>query len=161
MRLVMMTPHTCLATSTHVVAVAVGLCKVQMKSVTGARKNITWKSLVVKSLDDVGSRVVELKPIPFRYMSAVPTVYTAPFIAEARMARNVMVVGHAALFAGEVYWNPGISLQRANNVKKMLMLKGVKGKTTAIGLGTRVPLSLRLVESEQSVNRRVVVYLFS
>jgi hypothetical protein len=134
---------------------------VQLKSVTGARKNVTWKSTVVKSTNEVGSRVVELKPIPFRYMSAVPTVYTAPFIAEARTARNVLVVGHAALFAGEVYWNPGISLQRANNVKKMLMSRGVKGKTTAVGLGARVPLSLQLVESEQSVNRRVVVYLFS
>ena len=143
------------------VTVGLGTCTVQLKSVTGARKNITWKSTVVNAANEVGSRVVELKPIPFRYMSAVPTVYTAPFIAEARTARHVLIAGHSALFAGEVYWNPGISLQRANSVKKLLLARGVKGKTTAVGLGAKVPLSYQLVESEQSVNRRAVVYLFS
>ena len=157
----METPRACLATSTHVVTVGLGTCVVQMKSVTGARRNITWKSTVVRSNDEVGSRVIELKPIPFRHMSAVPTVYVAPFIEEARAARNVLIAGHAALFAGEVYWNPGISLQRANSVKRMLVAKGVKGNTTAVGLGARVPLSYQLVESEQSVNRRAMVYLFS
>jgi outer membrane protein OmpA-like peptidoglycan-associated protein len=110
---------------------------------------------------ELGVSVEVLDPIFFRHMSSVPMGYLAPVASAAKSAKNVLLVGHSSLFASEVLSKPSISLRRANAVKQALTAKRVRSEIIAVSVSYGSPVSLKLSESAQASNRRVMVYLFS
>jgi hypothetical protein len=159
------TPDICVAGGLYVVTVDVGTCMVQVKWASGAVAR-TWKSSVrtvsmASPVYELGVSVEVLEPIFFRHMSSVPMGYLAPVANAAMSAKTVFVVGHSSLFASEVLSKPSISLRRANAVKQALTAKRVRSEIIAVSVSYGSPVSLKLSESAQASNRRVMVYLFS
>ena len=159
------TPDVCIAGGLYVVTVDIGACIVHVKWASGAVAR-DWKTSVrsvslSSSIYDLGVSVEVLDPIFFRHMSSVPMGYLAPVATAAMSAKTVLVVGHSSLFASEVLSKPSISLRRANAVKQVLTEKRVRAEIIAVSVSYGSPVSLKLSESAQASNRRVMVYLFS
>jgi hypothetical protein len=159
------TPEVCIAGGLYVVTVNIGACVVHVKWASGAVAR-DWKTSVrsvslSSSIYDLGVSVEVLEPIFFRHMSSVPMGYLAPVANAAMSAKTVFVVGHSSLFASEVLSKPSISLRRANAVKQALVAKRVRSEIIAVSVSYGSPVSLKLSESAQASNRRVMVYLFS
>lgn len=152
------TPTTCISLGARILAISSGECRVRvMNTDTNKVVNSSRYSVVVN--DSSLSRVYSLTPVKFGYLEVMPVGSVRRIAAGIGPAKEVIVVGHTAILTGLNKWNDYLAQQRAANIKTLLRRAGVKVRITTVGVGGSAPVTRVLSESEQSRNRRAVIYV--
>lgn len=162
------TPATCLTVGERVLAIAEGECRVEIRSATNTVSSQSTQGKVLSTFTSsiktdgtqAGLTVSKKRTVRFNRYSTTPQRVSSALIKEARAAKGIVLVGHTAIFTGNSSGNAKLSTARANAVRTELINKKVKRSLISItGVAARQPVSMKRIEKDQQINRRVVVYI--
>jgi alpha-tubulin suppressor-like RCC1 family protein/outer membrane protein OmpA-like peptidoglycan-associated protein len=161
-----LTPVVCLGAKYDVVFLNEGRCVVQIKN---AKSGKVVRSLVTivgqpkRGQKTIGTKITSVGPILFETGTAGIRSPGASTIRAAKKAMSdatsILVVGHSGSALGNTAQNQRLSVDRAAQIKSLLVKGGVRTPISAYGLGALDPVTKMIYEFAQRENRRVAVYL--
>ncbi len=152
------TPGVCVSLGSRVFALATGTCRLQVTDNFSGRTLRTMRYSVVAS-DDLLTRAIPLEPIMYGYLSVFPLNSVRSIAKSITDGKEVIIVGHSAIFTGVNKWNTILAEKRSRNLKSLLRIFGVKVPITTVGVGASAPITRVLTEQQQQLNRRAMIYI--
>jgi outer membrane protein OmpA-like peptidoglycan-associated protein len=95
----------------------------------------------------------------FGYLSVFPLNSVRSIAKSITDGKEVIIVGHTAMFTGVNKWNTLLAEKRSQNLKSLLQIYGVKVPITTVGVGASSPITRTLTEQQQRLNRRAMIYI--
>jgi len=161
-----LTPVVCLGAEYDVVFLNEGRCVVQIKN---AKSGKVVRSLVTvvgqpkRGQKSIGTKITSVGPVLFETGTVGIRSPGASTIRAAKTAMSdatsILVVGHSGSALGNTAQNQRLSVERAGQIKSLLVKGGVRTPIATHGLGALVPVTKMIYEFAQRENRRVAVYL--
>jgi outer membrane protein OmpA-like peptidoglycan-associated protein len=161
-----LTPVVCLGAKYDVVFLNEGRCVVQIKS---AKSGKVVRSLVTivgqpkRGQKPIGTKITSVGPVLFETgTTGIRARGSATLRASKKAmsdATSILVVGHSGSALGNTAQNQRLSVDRAAQIKSLLVKGGVRTPISAYGLGALDPVTKMIYEFAQRENRRVAVYL--
>jgi len=165
-RVVSLTPVVCLGAKYDVVLINAGRCTIQIKDAkTGKvlRSMTTLVSERSKGQKLIGTPIDPVGPLLFETGT---TGLRAPALATIKAAKkamsdatSILIVGHSGSALGNTLANQRLSIERASQIRQLLVKGGVRTPISTYGLGALDPVTEMVYEFAQRSNRRVAVYL--
>ena len=161
-----LTPVVCLGAKYDVVFLNEGRCTVQIKDTKSGKVIKSTTTLVgarAKGEKSVGTRVDPVGPILF---DTGTTGLRSPALSTIRTAKkamsdatSILIVGHSGSALGNTLNNQRLSVDRAMQIRRLLVKGGVTTPISTYGLGALDPVTEMVYEFAQRTNRRVAIYL--
>jgi flagellar motor protein MotB len=165
-RVASLTPVVCLGTKYDVVLLNAGRCTIQIKDSKSGKVIKSMTTLVgerAKGQKLIGTPVDPVGPLLFETGT---TGLRAPALATIRSAKkamsdatSILIVGHSGSALGNTPANQKLSVERAAQMRQLLVKGGVKTPISTYGLGALDPVTDMVYEFAQKTNRRVAIYL--
>jgi hypothetical protein len=141
-----------------VFALVTGVCRVQVTDNTSGRVVRSQRYSVVASKGEL-SRAIPLEPVMFGYLGVYPLNSVRSIARSITDSKEVIIIGHSAIFTGINKWNTMLAEKRSQNLKSLLQVFGVKVPITTVGVGASAPITRVLTERQQQLNRRAMIYI--
>ena len=165
-RVASLTPVVCLGAKYDVVLLNAGRCTIQIKDSKSGRVIKSMTTLVserARGQKLIGTPVDPVGPLLFETGT---TGLRAPALATIKSAKkamsdatSILIVGHSGSALGNTPANQKLSVERAAQMRQLLVKGGVKTPISTYGLGALDPVTDMVYEFAQKTNRRVAIYL--
>lgn len=165
-RVASLTPVVCLGAKYDVVLLNAGRCTIQIKDSKSGRVIKSMTTLVserARGQKLIGTPVDPVGPLLFETGT---TGLRAPALAIIKSAKkamsdatSILIVGHSGSALGNTPANQKLSVERAAQMRQLLVKGGVKTPISTYGLGALDPVTDMVYEFAQKTNRRVAIYL--
>ena len=163
-RLASITPTVCLGAGTYVIAVAVGTCTVQVRSVADNSTLRTLRSTVVAKGGTAGSTATATS-LSFKSsrtkLTPAHVAALAALASKVAAAKATVVVGYAASLTDNQAGNEYVARNRAKNVAAVLVKASPKATISTLNMGIFASQVAKKTEKAQSPFRRATVWIIS
>ena len=165
-RIQSLTPVVCLGAKYDVVFLNEGRCVVQIKHLKSGKVVRSLATVVgqpKRGQETIGTKIAKIGPVLFETGTTGIRRPGSSTIRAAKKAMSdatsILVVGHSGSALGNTAQNQRLSVERATQIKSLLVKGGIRTPISAHGLGALDPVTKMVYEFAQKANRRVAVYL--